>query len=221
MTISVTDLGHASTAGNTSNPALTGLNVPGGSLIFGFATENNSTTTLGTIGDGTNGYSQLPILNGQTNPASQASYVQGCTALLSGTITYTKHAINQTAALSAFYATGIVASGALDTNVTATASGSGTTPSVTSGTPQQVGELFVAVHSNSGSASTADPNWPAPPDADTGQAVHIFGGNLINPGTGTKTYNPTGNQTRWNAATYGFFAAPAIDNSGTSVFVLP
>lgn len=201
MAISVTDIGHNSNASGTT-VTITGVTVPAGAMIFCFASEAQS--AIGSFTDTVNAYTKLGLLNGQTNPIAQASYVPVASSLSGGTITYTRGgSAGDSAAISALYATGL--SGVpLDSAVTAAASGNASAPSLTSGTPSVAGELFIAVHSNSGSSSTADPNWSAPPDTDTANNTHVYGGNQINAGFGTKSYNPTGNQTRWNAAIYGF-----------------
>ena len=171
--------------------------VPAGSLIFVCAYELTPAGTASSFSDtkGNTYHSPAGLVkqDGTPNGFERCGYVFNSIALVSGDkITYTKDAANPTA-FSACYATGIQTSpDPLDTAVTA----SSVTNSVTSGTPGQSGELFfgsLGFNFQSGDSNpTQAPGWAAPPNAiNDGANVAIFAGDLINAGTGTKTYNPS------------------------------
>lgn len=185
---------------NTSGTtvALTGVNVPAGSLlvieVFEFPASSNSTP--GTVSDGVNTYTLLTsvLVGGSSANGPLAMFYAPNASLSSGTITYTKH---QSSALftsiSAFYAAGMALTSPVDGAVTVTGSGTSNSPSTTSGTPGVSGELFVSAFEVNGTSPTftqdSGNGWAAPFTEDpTGI---MAGGSQVNAGTGTKTYHPT------------------------------
>lgn len=230
MAISVTTIGTAiDAAGSGATLAVTvpGGGVPSGALIFvGCGEGNNATYSAGgSVADtSSNTYTEISHSNTSTTDFGQTFYAKNATALSSGdSITFTKQTSGDRAAVSTFYATGIDTSAPLDTAVTATANGTSTTPSVTSGTPSVSGELFVGflLEQQNTQLFTQDTGngWATPPD-ETGfttsnlgsDHVCIGGGNQVNSGTGTKTFAPTTSFTaRWAIFVCGFKASVASD----------
>lgn len=211
--MTVTAIGHNGTAGGTSTVTVTGVTVPAGALIC-VLVEEGLTTTLGTISDGSsNSYVGISLKqnnnNGGTSGTGNIYYVKNSAALNNATITYTK-AGSGSACISALYATGIDTVNPLDTAVTATAAGTGTSPSVTSGTPSQAGELFISGVTwpgATGDAFTQDSghNWVAPFTYEhTVSFSNCAGGNQVNSGTGTITFAPTIPSHGWAAFVVGF-----------------
>lgn len=231
MAISVTNIGTANSTtagGATATITVPGGGVPAGALIGLVATETASTTAAGgTVTDtGLNTYTaQTPIsLNGvTTNGFSQFFWVNNATTLIStNTIVYAKQTALGRATISAFYVTGLATSSVLDSAVTASATGTGTSPSVTSGTPSVAGDLFVAIAGWSAVLSrtyTQDTGhgWAAPPTAvnPSGTVAGLGGGNQVNAGTGTIQFTPTINAGGTNYAVQIFGFKAAI--SGSSV----
>jgi hypothetical protein len=212
QTPAVTNIGANGTSSG-STVTITGVTVPSGSLIVVVVAEIASTTIGGTVSDGVNTYSSaggIFINNSSANGFINTFYAPNA-SLSSGTITYTKQTSPHVAGISAIYSSNIVLSSALDSAVTATAGGSSSTPSVTSGTPVKSGELFVGAVGNSTDGGTivvtqdSGHGWAFPPNTD-GVVTVIAGGNQVNSGVGTKVFAPTLNQsTPWAASVVGFF----------------
>lgn len=140
-------------------------------------------------------------------------------------------------AVTAFYASGVLTTSPIDSSVTATSFGGGSTPlttSVTSGTASVANELFVgfsAVNVTSDRVTfvqdTSDAAYMAPPDP-TNYLVDIIGiggGSVINPATIALTYAPMwtvsgSDNGGWAAAIIGLIPgtptpppyAPALQN---------
>lgn len=225
MAISVTNIGVATAASGSNAQITVGVGgVPSGALIAASTEHRANNASSGSIADTpTNTYTEIvgASLNAtQTNGRGVLWYKENCAALSSGnTITYTPPA-SATNAISAFYATGIATSGSLDTAVTNSATGSSTTPSVTSGTPGVSGELFVAAVAQRGSSGTftqdTTNSWAAPfNEASSGTAngdARINGGNQVNGGAGTITYAPSYTVTSpWAAFVAGFKASTTLN----------
>lgn len=177
--------------------------VPAGTLIVVAVCERSASGTSGTVADSAgNTYTSIVAANLNASAAlgrGTLFYVNNATALVNGdTVTYTKNASGVACAMSVCYATGIDKTSPLDTSVTASATASTTTPTVTSGTPVVAGELFIgALLFTSGSPQTFSQGsgFTTPPDevmsGTLGSDARVDGGNLINSGTGTETYAPT------------------------------
>jgi hypothetical protein len=212
--IVVSDIGQNSNSSGAT-VTLTGVTVPAGSLIVVATLDSNTTVGTGTVTDTLNTYNVLTHgypNNNDSNGVAEISYSYNVTALSNATITYTKIFGFGMASISAFYATGILTTDPKDTAVTNSATGSSTTPSVTSGTPGQSGELIVGVvFANSGSSKTFTQDsinaaWTAPPDQTVVHStVMQIGGNIIKSGTGTSKYAPTiSNTAVWSDSIVGF-----------------
>lgn len=219
MAISVTSLGsNTSTSGATV--ALSALSVPANVLIVVGTAELSTASSGGSCTD-SNSDSYTSIVsaannNVTTNGFGQVFYFSNNSATLSS-ITYTKQTSGSVAGLSALYATGVAVS-PLDSVVTAHATGSSATPSVTSGTPSVGGELFVGFISwRSGSATftqdTTD-GWSSTGGlaafsaTQGGSAANGAGGNQI--ASASTKFAPTISQSStWAAFVVGFMAAAA------------
>lgn len=139
MAISVTNIGTATgSSGGSLAVTVPAGGVPAGALIVVVVSEGASTVG-GSVAD-TAGNTYTAVTGVFNNAASASGYGRmyyalNATALAqNNTITFTRQTSGSNAAMSAMYATGIQTASALDTAVTNTATGSSTTPSVTSGT---------------------------------------------------------------------------------------
>lgn len=226
--MAVVDLGsNSNVAGATL--ALTGVAVPSGAAIVVFVSEgNNINYTGGTVADDAgNTYTLVSALKNNAQASvggGSLFYAKNASALTAGqNITYTKQGANATI-ITALYATGIDPTAPLDTSVTATATGSSSTPSVTSGTPGEAGELFVGAlcwqDTVAGTYAVDSGNgWAVPmagvKSASGTQKAAGGGGNQVNAGTGTIAFAPTtGANNRWAIWVIGLKAAPATSQQG-------
>ena len=220
MAISVTNIGvNANTTGATVAITVPAGGVPVGALICLTSSESTNSFPPGSVADtASNTYAEVISARRSDGPTGFGSifYAWNVAALVSGnTITYTKVASGARTAISAFYATGILTiSDPLDSAATASAFGTGVSPSVTSGTPSVAGDLFVAAVIFGGNHSfTQDTGhgWATPFNESASGATStdacVDGGNQINPGTGTKIYAPTINNIDWAALICAFKAA--------------
>jgi hypothetical protein len=204
--------------------------VPAGALIV-VHVAFDADGVLESVIDLTNGVgyaNAIGVAGGTTAafPEAQIYYFENSAALSSGTaISLSWPNSTPTAkAVSAFYVEGIATTGALDQ--TGTATGSSTTPSVTTaGATSQADEITIGLVASEGpsgdtftqDASPAYGDIPVRVGTSGGSAVAnitLAGGYFIETATGTKTYNPTLGTSRDYAAVIApFKAAP----SGTPV----
>ena len=210
--ISVVPIGSAA---NNSGGTVTisGVNVPAGALIVA-ATIDSGATPPSLSDGGTNSYTQDNQNTAQIGSWSMF-YCANCSALSGATLTFTKSAAGD-GAFAAFYATGILAASPLDTAVTQKNNGAtvtSTSPTITSGTPAQAGELFVGISwfnvtASVGFTQDSGNGWstsPAAVQATAGNNDGLCFGYQVNAGSGTKTFNPTlSPAARWAISTYGF-----------------
>jgi hypothetical protein len=204
QTPAVTNIGTNNSAG-VSTVTLAGVTVPAGSLII-VEVIDASSTIGGSVSDGVNTYTASGgvFLNNVSTNGFMRTWFAPNASLSAGTITYTLQATTA-ASISAIYSSNIITSSPLDSAVTATAFGSSTTPTVTSGTPASTGELFVAGIGEGGSTFTQDSGhgWTSPPNVDSNN--NVAGGKQVNAGTGTKIFAPTlGASTTWAVNVLGF-----------------
>lgn len=199
MPFVVTSIGTVnSTSGATAVVTVGAGGVPAGCIVVVAVTDNSNAAPGGSMADtGGNSYSAI---HGASQNATQANgfgrlwhSLALVTALVNtNTITYTKAISGSNATLSAAYITGANPIG-VDAAVSATATGSSTTPSVTSGTPIRAGELFIGWASN-GTSSVAitqdagNGGWVSPPDSTSSR---LIGANQTNAAATTRTYAPT------------------------------
>lgn len=223
MPISVTNIGENGITSSANTVTLSSVTVPSGALIAVGTSDSSNASSGGTLSDGgTNTYTSIvskALNNSSGQGFSQVWYSNNVSALSGATLTYTFASTSKTGCLSALYATGIAASNALDTAVTASATGNSASPSVTSGTPAVAGELFLAwvgYTGINGQSYTQDSthNWATPFanfNSTTSNTKCGGGGNQVNAGTGTIVFAPTlGSGQAWAAFVVGFKAALGI-----------
>lgn len=224
MAIAVTFVGNTPVA--SGNAAVTGITVPAGSLIFVETEDKSNSASDGTLSDGgVNTYVKIARanLNGaQANGNLIAWYVKNCNALSGATLTFTP-AIAGPNYVGLIYATGIDTVAPLDTAVTASATGSSTTPSATSGTPAVSGELFVGSVAGTTGAFTDDGAWASQNGSGTATVgVRCYDAYQVNAGAGTLTYAPTFSlSNNWADIVVGFklpSAAAVIGRSTPMLF---
>lgn len=228
MAISVTSLGHNS-AGTATTLALTSLSVPANVLIVVGTSDNTSGSSGGSCTDSAaNTYTSIVSLSPDNNSTfgfgQLWNFNNNSTTLSS--ITYTLKSAGKKASISALYATGIISTSAIDTAVTNSAFGQNTTaslvPTITSGTPSQVGDLMVAFSfvkcgggNSTGLTQDTGNGWTSTGglDADlTEQTNTVGGGNQVNTGSSAKTWSPTFSFSlsaiqNWASMVVGFKAA--------------
>jgi hypothetical protein len=229
--ISITNIGTNSGQGVTVVSVTTGT-IPAGSLIVVEVFEAYAGPTgIGTVTDTAgNSYVVKTTLNVNTGNYFGVFEVYNSKALSSGnSITYTLNNSPDTANVSAFYATGALAtSDPYDSAVLATVTnGSGSPSALQSGTPSVAGELFVAAMATR-AGGNSEPNdfiqdsghgWAAPPNyteinpngSTLGPYYADAGGSQVNSGTGELTFTPTVNfsaGTTFAEAILGFEPAP-------------
>lgn len=186
-------------ASNTTGATLaisTPVGVLGGSTVFVAVTERSSSGNGSVADSAGNTYTALFGLgenNVNTNGRLMLFVATNITQIASGgSITYTKSGSSNGAAMSVFRVAGL---GTNDAGATATAFGSTGSKTVTSGTPAQAGEFFVAAVAAAGTAApTQASGWTSPPnfvDNGAGSPARVFGGTLTAAGSAAQTYAPT------------------------------
>lgn len=221
--ITLTSIGtNSNTSGATL--AITGVTVPANALVVVVVVEYNSSVGIGTVADGVNSgnYSSFTALNPNGSAYDgygNIFYYQNSSAIVSGTITYTK-ASTGSAVMSAFYATGVATVSAVDSAVTTSVTGvvvSGSVTSLTSGTPTSSGNLFVGVLFQGASVSsyTQDTGngWAVPPISIVGTNAAVSGGTQVNSGVSTKTFQPSVSGLSYYASEIVGFKAAAVTKS--------
>ena len=240
MAISLTNIATnvAGFSGATFSVTVPVGGVPAGSLIVVVNWEQG-TATVGTAVNDTagNSYSKIASLANGANGVASIWYAWNCLALVSGnTISYTVNNTNDSQAMSAFYATGVLAtSDPLDAAVTKSASGTSAAPSLLSGTPSQSGELIVGAVGfaaasttfTQDSADAAYQNFPVAV-ANATDLAGVGGGAVVNSGSGALTYAPAITSAPWVEFVVGFKAAGGaapkvviLDKNSTSPWATP
>lgn len=220
MAFSVTNIqANTNTTGATLTATYTGSNVTG-VLVFVAVTEM-SATVGGSLADTRgNAYTEIQnafLNNSTTQGFCDTYYAKNASLNTNDVITFTKQTSGDKAAISACYVTGADTSAPLDTAVTAKATGSSTTPSVTGGTAGISGELnigIVAISTQTGTTSgfAQATGWAAPPNSAESATTgfdDLDGGNQVNSGTAGLTYNPTCSTHPWACFICAFKAAAA------------
>ena len=235
MAISITNIGTKSGGSVTSISLTTGISVPVGALIVVCAAESTNNGTIGTVADSVNSgnYSSVGVqpINNSTNGSCNVYYFSGSSILSSSaTITYSGSQTPSSQVMSAFYATGVVASSALDTNVTQTSFGLTGFPETTygpttSGTPSESGELFVGAlfvqkstaYGSGFYVQDTGNNWSSPPTVIVVVgAQSVGGGTQVNSGSGAITFAPTSGIANLNYCAFvlGFLPTPPLPEWG-------
>src|SRR6266702_348024 len=198
---------NSNTTGATLAITIGAAGVPAGSLIIVCVADASISVPAGSMTDSVpNTYTSAVSAdnnNVTTNGAGEIWYAFNISALVNtNTITYTKAVTGSGCAMAAFYANGMqISADPHDTAVKASATGSSTTPSVTSGTPAISGELIIAMVSSTARGNdtfTQDSTngaYVTPPVRVAASATSAIacaaGGTLINAGSAAKTYAPT------------------------------
>lgn len=224
MGFNVTNIGTAGQFATTSPLNITTGIIPAGNFIVVAVYENDISgpATPGTVTDTRgNTYSQ-PIAAKAPNNSSSLNGIASLwvakvtTPLQSGdaiSLALSQISLPEAVAMSACYVSGAAA---LDPAVYASATGNGSTPSVTSGTPTAPDLLMamIAMYSNSGNTSfTQDSThgWLAPLNFENfnftfvkqGEGVGVAGGNLVS--SNATIFAPTfAGSIPWAAFVIGF-----------------
>jgi len=213
MPLSVTNIGsNTGVAVNTVAVTVPAGGVPVGALIVVCVSDNSVSGTggLNAVADtGGNVYTSAVQANNNNAAANGCGimYTANVTKALvnTNTITYTLGTATSSAAVAAFYIKG--APTLIEAKNSAT--GSSTTPSVTSGTPSVAGDLFIGMVSattlvSSFTQDSTNAAWASPPGQVSIAAPPLGGGNVVNAGAGTRTYAPTfGTTDTWAALIMG------------------
>src|SRR5215472_62927 len=193
----VVTLGRATAATAATLAITTPTAVPAGATIVVGVRENNTTTnqTGSSLTDSAGNTYSLAGVASNTSGRTAMFYCSNCLALASsGTITYTKTGLSTNSTqMEALFATDVGAydSAAFGSNVS---NSSGTTITITSGTPAVAGETFFGFTGNSGASSTftQDAAWSAPPfDFLASQTPTACGAFRTNAPGAAITYAPT------------------------------
>jgi|GEM_PF-705386 len=205
-------IGTGSSAGSTTC-SITNVNVPKGALIVVLVTDNGN-LTVGSMADGSNGNYSLAaslLFAPGFGAVGSVFYFQNSAALANATITYTARNAANSLTMTAFYVTGMQLAGALDAAVIASALGTSTAPSVTSGVPAAANELIVGASFNL-DPSSAGPTYTQAAGFSTPPTAKMFTGNsgtaggiLVDTANSAKTFAPTlSASVPWAAIVVGF-----------------
>lgn len=203
---------HAAPSGD--NAVLNALNVSTSSVIVVIVSETSN--TQGTIADSSsNIYTQITLPNFSAGSSSGYAWFAIVNhALVTGSITYTLGNGSAQAVIRALYFTG---GWGIDNPVTNSTTGSGTNPTVSSGTPLLNDLLIGAVISSSQVGITQAPGWTTPSGEAIGNQYRSLYGYQVS--SSLKTYNPTLNVSlSWGAAVFGF--RPGVSSSASFATVI-
>lgn len=197
--------GNANASGATV--ALTSVNVPARSLIVVGITEIQPSSNGSVADSAGNSYTLIKqaYVNGNSGLGNiQLFYAYNVLPLSGGSITYTKATSGDATSISALFASCIQTTPSpLDAAVTASATASSSTPSVTSGTPGQAGELFVGFLGWNGTGTftqdSTNAAWASTLTFENSSSASGGGGSVVNSGTGTLKYAPTMGTSHYNA----------------------
>ncbi len=198
-------------------------NVPSGSLVVVVGGTFQAGTPIAPSVVDTKGNTyhlaeQAFIADGNT---AYIFYAYNVTALQSGVDTISFQDFPPATAeafASAMYVTGSGAADPFDSSSHNSATGSGTTPSVTSLSPAQAGELFVgfvtAAGLSAGFSDDFDWSYPGFPEFFIGAFIGSIPASTVNAGSGTQIYNPTLLDSCPWAAVIASFKLPNTDPPG-------
>ena len=203
----------------------TNVVVPANALIILFfnARGTNASTETFSGGDGGDTFTSKPCVGTTNTNFSGVLYAVSAGGLASGaTITFSLvSGLNATdIQFTGAYATGGLTSSPEDTSVAACNSGTATiSPTVTSGTPSQSGDLIVSSYANFATGFTfiEDATWTATFSASDSNAG-VAGAYINNAGSGTKTRSPVSDSTAYAMNTVGFKLAGVAPASHSLMF---
>lgn len=213
MAGTLTSIGtNSGSTGATLAIASTSAAVAAHGTILVCVAEDNTAGIGGSVADAV-GNTYVPITGKALNNANTNGFVRAFVATdvialpIHSAITYTRQTSGVNAVIDATQVTGFTGVATLDSAVTATASGTGTSISVTSGAPSVANELMVGIvgsQSTSFGQEASPLAWSAPPSDTNSTVSHLSGGNRINTGTSAMTYAPTQTSSVWAAIIIGF-----------------
>src|SRR6266853_234035 len=221
MTIVVTDIGsNTGTGVNTVTITVPVGGVPSGATIL--ICVSDSSTSQGSVTDSVlNSYSQRVSISNNNNSATGYGAIYASfnnSALVSGnTIVFTLGVAGSNAAVNALYVTGT--KNVLDDGVQ-NAFGSSAAPSVTSGTPSGVGNVFLSIVSGAATIvsftqDSSNAAWASPPGQVQITAPVLGGGTFISLDGLAKTYAPAfGTSVDWGAMNVQLAPAPIVATTG-------
>lgn len=231
---------NTSTVGGTIAVTVPAITVPKNAIVAVLVTEKSTSGSLGTLADTqSNTYNVISGASaalGGANANGQGILFLSriVTPLVNGnTITYTKNLSGAAAAISAFYINNVGFNNALSATVDVSAVATGTTGTitVTSPTPHSAGDIAIGCLFDSGTTTaggnatfTQASGFNTPPnEANTGGSgnARVNGGFEFSPTGGTVTYAPTLSSTaqQWALGIVLLYANPFI--AGQYVTDLP
>lgn len=189
--------------------ALTGNTTPSGALLVVIVVEGTA-ASAGTLADGAGNTYSIASSVAVPSAAGFATvfYCANASALTNQSITYTRQGSGHTCSLEASYITGIATATPLDATTTNSATGTSTSPSVTSGTPTQNGEFLFAAAltvSNAGTLSAVSSSFVASTNGSSSSGGYqaAFGNDCA--GLAPSTFSCTiTNSVGWAAFVVGF-----------------
>lgn len=227
MAISVTAAGKNNNS-TGATVAVTGLSIPANVLIIATDVDNSNGTPAGSMTDSSsNTYTNATNLStgGSTgNSFAGVWYFSNNSASLTS-VTYTKRLSGNSASIGVTYATGIRTTSPLDSAVTKTATGTGTTPSSgASGVPTIANSLLYAFTGEQAGAAvtwTQDTGngWPSSNFNNiSASRTNSIDGTQVT--SASKTYAPTytGGSDAWAVTVIGF--KPATANTGQDITIM-
>ena len=202
----------SSVAGGTC--AITGVNAPAGSLIAVVVSEISA--NLGAVSDGVNGAYTLALSQGFNGGSDIGAifYFENSAALSGATITYNKATSGSHTTMFALYVLGAATSQALDIAVSAAATGTSSTPFVTSGLPLSTNELMVgAAAYNSNDTFTQAPKFSTPAEQATASTnLTVAGGTQFVAAEAKTIFAPSlSGSDAWAAMIVGFMPASGTE----------
>jgi hypothetical protein len=235
MAFTVTSLGGTSVKAAQHSLVLSSVTIGVGDLLVvtGALQPNASGDAIVVSDSAGNSWTVVQVLSGGATVSIEfIAYAVIATALSSGSVTVADTSNGSTnfsvCAFHAFDVAGAATSSPEDTAAQATHGAAATTsPTITSGTPAQAGDLFFAVYGSPATntstytedtgngwtnASLKEGTSGATPNITTSAAY------LTNSGTGTKTHTPTTSSSSYGQVLIAFKAAPpaaAVRSCGT------
>lgn len=231
MTVPISIGSSSTVAGGTVTITVGAGGVPKGAHIM-LAIAHDANASSGSVADTAGNVPYSFSLNRSFNNVTTNGTVffVRCrnigTALVNGnTIVYTLPGGATIAAVSAWYAVGLAD---LSIDVSAVASGSSTTPSVTSPAPTAGGELFIGIIGGqtlvtSFTQDSTNAAWASPP-GQVSIAAPVLGGGWAfgDQAGGTMKYAPTlGTSDNWAALIIALFPQAPMDMNSQSMMCLP
>ena len=215
MTGNIAVVNFAGGNGSAKPQKVSGAVVPAGAQIIVCISDNN-TSGFGTVTDdaGNTYVREVGVADGAGTSTTAVFRARTGLPLSEQSVYYAPGTGSTFSTVDVSYVTGLDNTKAAE--ATGTSSGISATPSVTSGTPTNAGDLFYAVvcgplTTTSFTQDSTNAAWTTPPATDTAFAPFLVGGHVVDPTTATMTYAPTlGSSVAWAAVIVGFVAASLV-----------